>query len=281
MLAASIGFSLMSVLLKALAPRIPTAELVLFRCALPLPFLVWWLRRRGIPLVARNRPLMLGRAVAGTIAMSLSFYAIARLPLADVTLIGKVEPVLIALLAPALLGERPAGRTIGCLMASIAGAALVLQPSLRIGNLAGLAALVASLAGALAHLSVRRMSADDDPAVIVLGFTVFTAVFAAIAAAPTAVLPTPGEALGLVAMAALATVAQLLMTHAYVIEEASVVSGVSYVTVPLAVLWGWMLWNERPGPLAAVGGVLVVGAGIALLRSRRFTGQRRYAPRVA
>lgn len=266
MIAASACFSLMSVLVKMLATRLPTAEIVLARCALPLPFLILWLRRHQIPLLARNRVLMLARAIAGTIAMTFNYYALSRLPLADVSLLGKFQPVLIALLAPYLIGERPSPRVVASLVASMTGAVLVLQPSLRVGNPGGFAMMISAMASALAMLSVRRLSREDAPASIVLDFTAFTTIVAAIAVAPVFVVPTLLEAAAMIAMAALATAGQLLMTTAYKTAEAPLVSAASYTAVGFALFWGWIFWSELPGPMAAFGGALVVLAGLLLIR---------------
>ncbi len=278
MLVASAIFSLMAALVKLVAPRIPTLEIVAVRCALPVPFLIWLIRRRGVSVIARNRRLILLRAAAGLTAMSLFFWALGELPIGDTLLLGRSQPVLVALLAPLLLRERLTPAALLSLVLSITGVALVLQPTLNVGNVAGLAVLGGAMASAVAHIIVRRLSADDDPMVIVLDFTVLTAAVALPIAAPLAVVPGPFDALALVGIAALATAGQLLLTGAYAIEEAPVVAAASYASVAFGVVWGFLFWGEIPAMLVWIGGALVVGAGILLLWSRRLQPPRKYAP---
>lgn len=278
MIAASAIFSLMAALVKYAAPRIPTFELVAVRSVLPIPFLIWMIRRRGLSIVARNRRLILLRAVAGILAMSLFFWALGQLPIGDTLLLGRSQPVLVALLAPLFLGERLTRATWFSLVISITGVVLILQPTLNVGNLAGLAVVGGAMASAVAHIVVRRLSADDDPMVIVLNFTVLTALVALPLTVPVAVMPGPVDALALVGIAVLATAGQLLMTGAYAIEQAPVVAAASYVAVAFGVLWGFLFWHEIPVAPVWIGGALVVGAGLLLLWSRRMQPPRAYAP---
>lgn len=74
MVLASLFFSMMAALVKHVAPRIDTFEIIVFRCVLPLPLLVWLLHQRKISLLPRKPLLLLVRATAGITAMSLFFW---------------------------------------------------------------------------------------------------------------------------------------------------------------------------------------------------------------
>lgn len=281
MLAASTSFSLMSALVKGLSAHLPTAELVLLRCMLPLPFLAWQAHRSAGRLLTRHPRLMLLRCLAGALAMGSSFWSLGRLPLADSILIGKSKPVLIALLAPLLIGERPGRGTLLCLLLSMAGLVLVVQPTFELGNLAGLVAVFAALASALAHLAVRRLSAHDPPAVVVLNFTVFVTLLAGVATFPVAVVPAAEHLLALVALAVCATAGQLFMTAAYAADEAPAVSAASYTTIAFGLLLGWWLWDERLSLGGWAGASMLVVGGAILIHSRwSQTGGRYREPAV-
>ena len=116
----------------------------------------------------------------------------------------------------------------------------------------------------MAHVCIRRLTADDSTEVIVLGFSVVTAVVILPLCMFNFVMPTGVEVLGLVGIASAATGGQLLMTSAYRIERAPVVSTAGYTNVVLAIAWGYLFWGERPGVWALCGGILIVGGGVAL-----------------
>jgi len=278
MLASSVALSLMAVLVKWLTARLPIAEVVFGRAALSIPLLVWLTRRRGAPLLARDRRAIAARVVFGAVAMFLIFYGLQNLPLADVSMLTKTQPVWVALLAPLFLRERAGPVVLICLALSVGGAALVLQPSFSVGNRVGLAVLLAAAASSLAHLSVRRLSAQDDPATIVLDFVVFLSLVSGLAMLPDARLPTLVELSALLGVALSATTGQLLLTRAYAADEAPGVATAGLASVVFAILLGWVFWGHVPAPAAWLGGGLIVTAALVLLWSRRAEPERRYRP---
>ena len=279
MLGASALLSAMAALVKALAPRLPAMELVFFRSLLALPLLYLLVRRKGASLLPVNRWLVSFRAFSGTAAMFLYFWGLGQMPLADGMIIGKVQPLLIALLAPLLLHERVKGGVWLAALLSFAGVWLILEPTLRVGELGGVAFLASALFSALAHMSLRRLSVADGPMVIVWSFTLITTVITAPLMLADFVMPTALEWLALFAIALLGTLGQLLMTRAYAVEEASVVSASGYSGVLWGVFWGFILWGEAPGTTVWLGGALVVLGGMALLWLRRGLGPRDFSLR--
>ncbi len=86
----------------------PIGQIVSFRSTFAvIPLMIFLLVRREFPGgLATKRPLgHLARSAFGTASMFLSFATIARLPLADSTLVGYVTPLLTALLGGLLLHE--------------------------------------------------------------------------------------------------------------------------------------------------------------------------------
>jgi drug/metabolite transporter (DMT)-like permease len=254
---ASLCFALMAALLKVASGRVSTAEIMLARSALPLPFLLVLLWRERLTLVPRNWRLVFLRSLFGTIAMALSFYAFGRLPLADAVLLQQAQPILVALVALIFLRETASPATLVSLAASIVGVGFILQPSLEVGNVAGVLMLLSSLSSAFAMVSIRRVSADDAPLVIVTGFSVFTTLVTLPVAGASFVVPSLSDAAALAGVALFATLGQLLMTGAYAIESAAVVAAASYLSVVFSV-------------------ALVLTGGFLLVRSRRRVAPQAY-----
>jgi drug/metabolite transporter (DMT)-like permease len=220
--------------------------------------------------------LVLFRSATGLAAMCAWFYGVGYLPLADALLLNRLQPVLVALLAPMVLAERTSRAAALAIGVSLVGVVLILQPSMEVGNLAGLVLLASAFLGAAAHLALRRLTGDDDPTVIVLAFMVIGTVVTAPLAVAGGVWPRWEELPAIISLSGLATLGQVVMTYAYRVERAPQVAAASYVGVPLSVLWGWMIWGEIPTGLVWAGGILVVAAGMFLLVNRRGTTQRRF-----
>jgi drug/metabolite transporter (DMT)-like permease len=278
MILASVCFSLLAALVKFVSPRIPVFEIVLWRCVLALPIMAWLLKHRKVPLVATRLRLVAVRTLFGFVAMSLFFFSLSQLYLADAVLLAKMQPLWIAMLAPWLLKERPSVSTLASVVVSMLGVALILQPSLSLSATGAAAVVASALASAIAHLTIRRLSADDDPGVIVFNFMAGTALLALPLAAPTAVIPCWIDALALTGIAVLATMGQVLLTRAYAVEEAPVVAAAGYASVVFGVLWGLLFWSEVPTALTWIGGVLLVVSGLALVWFRRHVAGHAYVP---
>jgi drug/metabolite transporter (DMT)-like permease len=269
MLISSAWFACMAASVKALATSLPTAEIVFFRCLLPLPYLVWLARDRGARLIAADRALIALRCLLGSGAMALYFYALGRLPLGEVILLGKTQPVFVALFAPFLLGERAGVAVVAALGASLVGAVLIAQPGLALGDPVGALMLLAALLSALSHMAIRRLTESEDPATVVLDFTIFVAIGSCLIGGSDFVLPEAGHAPALLGVAGFATLGQLFMTHAYQADEAPGVSAAGYASVVFSMALGWLFWSEVPSGAAWAGGGLVVGSGMLLLWTRK------------
>ncbi|WAP71135.1 DMT family transporter [Jiella pelagia] len=122
----------MGVCIKGLGETVPLGQVVFFRSAValvPLALFQWWFDEfpRGL---ATRRPLgHVARSLMGACAMFTSFATIRPLPLAEATLLSYLSPVLLALLAWSLLGERLSRRRIGGIVLGLCGGAAFVLPA--------------------------------------------------------------------------------------------------------------------------------------------------------
>jgi len=135
MLAATFLFSLMSVCVKLAGESgLPTAEIVMARGLVTLGLSAVMLRRAGLSPWGVNRPLLVARGVAGVCGLSCFYYSVTHLPLADVSVLHKVNPILTSILAAMTLGEGLHGRDLLAGVMAVLGVALVARPSLLFGG---------------------------------------------------------------------------------------------------------------------------------------------------
>ncbi|MCC6752135.1 MAG: DMT family transporter [Deltaproteobacteria bacterium] len=269
MAAACVAFAAMGAFVKALGLRIPYEEAVFFRSLLGLPLLAGLLVRRRVSLRPRRPSLMVLRSFYGLSAMLCTFYALQRGKLAEVTVVSLTQPILVAVLARLWLKERTAKSAALAMLVGGVGVILVAKPSAQLVSPAVLAALLATLLSALAHITVRRLSSSDSPELIVTFFSLAGVLVGGLLALPRFVRPSPLD-LGLLTGAGLsATLGQILMTTAYAREEAPVVATVGSVQLAVALVLGWALWGELPDLLSWLGSALIVGSSLLLGMSRR------------
>ncbi len=267
MFLSSACFVTMSAMVKALGPELPITEIMFLRSLIAVPVLLFVLLRQGKPLVTRARRLLLVRSLFGITAMFSFYYALTHMQLTDVVFIGRCQPIILALLAPLLVGESSPGSARIAIVLGLAGAALVMRPGMD-WSFPALVAFGAATCSAVAHLMVRRLGRSDDTLVIVFNFTLLLALAGGLAALPVFVPPDPCQWLLLLAIAAFASTGQFLLTRAYSLDKAPAVAAASYASVPLSALYGYLFWQEIPPLSSWIGGLLIVGGGIYLLCER-------------
>lgn len=280
MLLATTCFVGMSAMVKVLREDgLTTSEVVFWRTAPGLAWVLVELRVRKQKLWPNQaRPVLL-RSFVGLAAMLCHFYALRFLTLIENAVLSLLQPVFVALLAPMLLGERLQRGAVVALVVALVGTLVAIRPDEAwrsdVPLLPIVVGTVAALFSALAHVMVRKSVARDSPELVVLWFTIVvsgTALLAGLARGDF-MGGLPGgldvvEALSKIgAMAALGLAGQLFMTRAYGRAAAPVVAIVAYASIPLSILLD-LAWGVRPGVDEAVGSLLMIVAGVMLVRGR-------------
>ena len=263
MFLASVCFITMSALVKALGHSLPLTELMFLRSFIALPVLLGFVIHGGHPLLVRAWKTLLLRTLFGASAMFCFYYALTNMPLADCVFIGRTQPLLLALMAPFLVGESARKNVWISLVLGIMGTALIIRPQVSL-TLASWVAFAAALLSALAHLMVRRLSRTDASPVIVFNFTLLLCLVSGLASLTSLTFPSYRQWLLLFAIASLASLGQSLLTKAYSLDHAPTVAAASYASVVLSIIYGYLFWNEIPLLSSFIGAILIVCGGIYL-----------------
>ena len=159
---------------KYVGTRLPAAESAFLRYALGLVFLVPVARslfREGLSVHVIK--LGAGRAFLHTFAVTLWFYAMARIPVAEVSAMGYLTPIFVTLGAFFILGERLALRRGMAIVVAIIGVLVILRPGLREVSMGHLAMLGTTLCFGVSYLMAKRLtdlaSADMVVALLSIG----------------------------------------------------------------------------------------------------------------
>jgi drug/metabolite transporter (DMT)-like permease len=160
------------------------------------------------------------------------------------------------------------GQLVLAIVVGFAGIALILKPGSTVFSLAAVGGLGAGLFGAVAVLTIWRMSETEPPLRIVFYFNLIGTIAAAIPLAWAWQMPTGEAWLYLVALAVLSTGAHILITIGCTIAPADRAYTLSYSSVVFAAALAWGLWGERVDMAMVVGAVLVGVAGTMASRLR-------------
>jgi drug/metabolite transporter (DMT)-like permease len=243
------------------------------RSAQALVFVALWMGITGVrPVFWRPRILWL-RSLAGSMSLICNFYALPRLPVADVLTLSNLFPIWVALLSWPLEGKAP---TIGvCLsvVAGLTGVVLIQPPSLSGETIAALVALAASFFTAVAMMGLHRLD-GVDPRAVVVHFSAVSLIFctAALFVFPRDTsLPSMWNArtLGmLVGVGAAATVGQLFLTKAFAAGPPAKVAVVGLSQVVFAMVVEVVLLDQAYSPTNLAGMALVMAPTAWLMVNR-------------
>ncbi|WP_245190888.1 DMT family transporter [Jannaschia formosa] len=252
-------------IVKAWGADIPAAQLVFLRALTGLVLIspwIWLARRRFAE--ARAPGLHLARVGMSTLALTCSFYAVARVPLALFTALNFTRPLVMIALAALFLGERAGPARWGAGALGLVGVAVAVDPRAE-ATWALLALAVTVLAGTGAIVVTRKL--NDQPTVVMM--TAYTAGLA-LATAPLALAgwqPVPQDAWPiLLAIGVFAQSAQVCFLQAHRLAEAGLLAVLGYASLILSTAVGWLVFGEVPGTGFWIGAALIVGATVLARR---------------
>jgi drug/metabolite transporter (DMT)-like permease len=261
MLATGVAFVAVNGIVKHLGTEIPAAQSAFIRFAFGLVILapVIW-AARGVRFPATTWRLFCWRGAFHVAAVILWFWAMARVPVAEMAAIGLLNPVIVLILGGLILGEGLGRGRLVAVVVALMGALLVLRPGLREITPGHLAQIAATLFFSVSYLYAKRLSILAPASVVVA----LLSVTVAIGLLPIAILvwqPVSGVELAwLAASAAVATLGHYTMTRAFRAAPLAVTQPVVFVQILLASLLGMVAFGEPMDAFVILGGAIIVGA---------------------
>jgi drug/metabolite transporter (DMT)-like permease len=260
MLASALTFTMMTVLIKFLGEDYPATLQTFYRQVAGLLVLLPMILRSPRAAFHTTRPgLLLFRALAGTLAMILGFYAYQQLPLADANALSFTRVLWLVPLAAFVLKEKVGPRRIAATAVGFIGALFMLQPAAQgETSLASVAALASALLFALAVTGVKFLTRDHTTMTLMA----WSAVLGLVLAIPPAlfVWRWPGLAdLALLAtMGVLGTITQACYIKGMGIGDAAVMAPLDYTRLVFALALDYVLFHDRPNTMTMLGAAIVI-----------------------
>ncbi len=278
MLLSAMGFALMAACVKGVSGYgIPVLEIVAARSVVSLLISYLDIKRKRIPVWGHHKLLLIARGAVGTLALLCVFFAVSTLPLAEATILQYTYPAFTALLALIFLKERVQQATVFCILLSLIGLVLMVQPSSAnsLDNLPWLslaAALVGAFGSAVAYVLVRRLSQSEDSSVIIFYFPLIALPFSVILLGDDFVMPGLEALLLLLLVGVFTQVGQVGLTKAMQTEYAGKVTAYAYVQVVFSVVLGFVFFNEIPALMTWLGGGLIIAGALVNVFWKKKTG---------
>ncbi len=282
-------FVCMASLIKATADAVPPGQAVFFRSFFALPIIFGWLATRRELRHGWKTDAPLGhvwRGLAGTSAMICYFTGLGLLPLPEVTAIGFASPLFVVIFAAMFLDEKVGIFRVSTVLLGLIGVLIVLSPRLGtdVSTTAGLGAmtiLLGAILAALAQVFVRKLVQTESTAAVVFWFTITSTVLSLMTLPWGWAWPGWSGTALLITAGLLGGVGQIFLTSSYRHADASVVAPFDYTAMLLAVLIGYVVFDEVPTTTMLLGSGIVICAGVLIIWRERKLGLQRAQQRKA
>ena len=281
---ASLAFSLNDITVKYFTDSLPLHEVILFRSLFGMAFILF-LFGRGVPLKTMFSTGRLSRHILrglSVVVANFAFFAgLAALPLAEASAIFFIAPLLITGFSAFFLGEYVGVWRWTALLVGLLGVLIIVKPGSAAFQWAVILPLLSAIAYATLHTITRSMGLAESPITMSLYIQlVFIVVclgmglmfgdgrFAGLGHPSAEFIlrawawPSGRDVLLLVAAGFFSASGGYLISQAYRSSSAGLVAPFEYSTVILAVLWGYIFWQEVPGLSSAFGIFLIIASGV-------------------
>ncbi|MGY8960223.1 MAG: DMT family transporter, partial [Alphaproteobacteria bacterium] len=219
-----------------------------------------------------------GQLARGLCALTTSFLfmvAVKQLPLADITAIVFSSPIILTVLAPYFLGEHVGWRRWVAVIVGFCGILVMVRPSGDAVLWPSMLALAATVMVSFRDIATRRLAKTDTANSIM----VCTTGCVALGGLATIFLgwrmpDQEGFAL-LMFTGTLQGIGHYFLVAAFLHGEAVVVAPFRYFAMLWASLYGYLFFNDVPGPTTIIGASIVIASGLFIFYRETQQSRRR------
>ncbi|WP_144701778.1 DMT family transporter [Fictibacillus phosphorivorans] len=262
-------FSIMNALVKAVSLNIPYSESVFFRSLIGTIIIFIIMKKKKVAFSKTGVPMLMVRGVFGALYLLAYFYTIAKIPLADASILAHLSPIFAVVLAGLFLKEKLTKTLLYILPVVLAGAFLLIKPQeFSSYSMYALIGVGSAFFAACAATSIRYLSSRHHAYEIVFYFLATATIVSIPLMWNQFVIPSPLELFYLICIGVVSLVGQLFLTSAFTHENVIVVEVTRYIGIVFNAFWGFLFWSEIPDGQTILGGMLIIASCIFLSRRR-------------
>jgi len=284
-LAAGATFSTSDMMIKTLSGTYPLHQIVFIRAIVALMVILGLF----MPLEGGYRNLRTARwklhVFRGgcVVVANMSFFVgVAALPLAEATAIFFIAPLFITALSVPFLGEKVGIRRWLSVMVGLVGVVIVIRPGSEVFQYAALAPVLAAFAYAFMQITARKLGGTERASTMgfyvqvtfvlvcaTSGLTLGDGRFAEAVDSPTLLfllrawtVPSQFDGGVMLAVGVLSGFGSYLISQGYRLAEATTAAPFEYIVLPMAIMWGVIVFDDWPDAIALLGILLIVASGL-------------------
>ena len=263
MLMSAVLFACMVITIRLASQTLHAFEVAFLRNLFGLLFALPLLWRAGSGLLRTDKlPLYFLRCVIGLLSMLCGFWAIAHLPLAQAVSISYSTPIFVTVGAVLVLGEVVRMRRWSAVAVGFIGVLIIVRPGSAAFSFDSVIALTAAIASASVAISIKILSRTEPADAIVLYTTLIWTPLSLLPAVFVWQWPSPLAWLWGAMAGLLGTAAHMCWTRALGAGEASALTPISFVQLPVVALLAWWLFGESVDRYTAIGAGIIFASTV-------------------
>lgn len=223
----------------------------------------------GLPAMRTQRPwLHISRNVVHYIGQFGWLYALMLIPLAELISIEFTTPIWTALLAVTFLGEKLTRPRITAIVLGLVGVLIIVRPGVQAIQTGHLVMLGGAVLFGISMVMVKSLTRTDNVVRIIFWMLIIQSAIGLVPAIYLWKAPPPDVWPWILVIAFTGTSSHFCLARALSYADATLVSPIDFLRLPLSALLGWLVYHEQIDVWTAAGAVLILSGNLLNLRGK-------------
>ncbi len=240
--------------------------IVMVRNIFALAILMPYIYKNYRNIFTRNKlTINILRASSGFLSMTMWFYAVSMIPIADAVSISFIVPSLTTIFAIIFLKEKINIKNWISIIIGFIGVLIIIRPGFKEFNIAYLLMIVSACFWAISNILTKILSASQQPinvvAYLTIIMTILSVPFGVFYIQPLTIF----SIFLLIAMAIISNLSYFLLSKSYSKADLSIVQPFDFTRLIFSALIGYFIFDEKVDLLTIIGSLIILcGLLIAL-----------------
>ena len=257
-------------IIKYFSSDVSLSIVLMFRYLFCLPILV------GVGLqiggtsyfIIKNKKVMYLRSVAGLLGLSFWYLSVIHLDISKALALSQVMPIFICILSILFLSEKVGIYRWSAILVGLSGAVIIIDPdSKNWYNVGILYIFFGTLFASIMFVALRRLGMTENPVATAFWYNLFGSFVFSIYCISTLTFAniSPEIWAMLIIIGVMASAQQIFMALSHTYASASSLAPVHYITIPIGVFLGLLVFDEKIDLNFLIGTFFIVGSTLSIL----------------
>ena len=255
------SLTLLAVVIRYLQARYSVLEMIFLRSFVSLLLILPWAIHAGVMHLRTQRlGLHIFRNAVHYLGNVGWFIGVTLVPLADLSALQFTVPLFTIVLAALILREVVGVHRWIATAIGFAGALVIIRPGFAEIGPGTIAVILSAVFYAASQVSTKSLSRTDSPNLILFYMALIFVPISAVPAAFDWTTPTLADAVPILLLGVFGVLAHACIIRSFAAADASFVMPFDFLRLPIAALFGFVLYLERPDIWVWIGAIIIFGA---------------------